>query len=56
MSHCRFTFKKNNFVQQAIMPETIESMWGPVYLPRLPEGVDNTCHVAEHRYQSLYKL
>ena len=30
------------------MPETIEQLWGPIPLPRLPSGVDNTCTVASH--------
>ena len=31
-----------------VMPETVESMWGPVPLERLPEGVDNTCRAVTH--------
>ena len=33
---------------KATMPETIEQMWGPIPLARLPEGVDNICAVATH--------
>lgn len=35
--------------EDCIMPETVESMWGPVPLPRLPPGVENKCSVASHR-------
>lgn len=31
------------------MPESIEQLWGPVNLPRLPPGVPNNCRVASHR-------
>ena len=36
--------------QPYTMPENIEQLWGPISLPRLPEGVPNTCIVASHRY------
>ena len=32
-----------------IMPENIESMWGPVPLKKLPDGVDNECKAVTHR-------
>lgn len=32
-----------------IMPEQILQMWGPVPLPRLPSGRDNSCVVASHK-------
>jgi len=31
------------------MPEHVDQLWGPVTLPRLPEGVDNSCIAASHR-------
>lgn len=31
-----------------VMPETVESMWGPVPLGRLPPGAVNHCTVANH--------
>jgi len=31
------------------MPESVEQLWGPVFLPSLPAGVPNTCIVASHR-------
>lgn len=33
---------------RATMPETIEQMWGPIPLARLPPGVDNVCATASH--------
>ena len=30
------------------MPETVESMWGPVPLRRLPQGAVHHCTVANH--------
>lgn len=35
--------------QPYTIPESIEQLWGPIPLPRLPEGVPNTCIVASHR-------
>lgn len=35
--------------QPYTMPENVEQLWGPISLPRLPEGVPNTCIVASHR-------
>lgn len=35
--------------EECVMPEQIESLWGPILLPRLPPGVPNTCSVASHR-------
>ena len=32
----------------AIIPETVQSLWGPVPLERLPEGLDNTCRTVTH--------
>ena len=31
-----------------VMPENVESLWGPIPLPRLPSGVDNTCRAVTH--------
>ena len=42
--------------QPYTMPENIEQLWGPVSLPRLPEGVPNTCIVASHRSVFVFKL
>jgi hypothetical protein len=38
--------------QSYTMPENIEQLWGPITLPRLPEGIPNTCIVASHRLES----
>ncbi|KAK7102022.1 uncharacterized protein [Littorina saxatilis] len=38
----------SNF-SQAVMPENIESMWGPVPMRNLPPGTENKCEVASHR-------
>ena len=35
---------------QAIMPENVESMWGPVPLRSLPPGTENKCDVASHKW------
>jgi hypothetical protein len=29
--------------ESCVMPEYIEQLWGPVNLPRLPDGMDNDC-------------
>ena len=42
-----FGIKPGSFYD-AIMPETVQSLWGPVPLERLPEGVDNTCRAVTH--------
>ena len=26
-----------------VIPETVSSLWGPIPLERLPDGVDNSC-------------
>ena len=31
-----------------IIPETVQSLWGPVPLERLPPGVDNSCRAVTH--------
>ena len=33
-----------------VMPENLESMWGPIPLGRLPHGALNHCTVANHTY------
>ena len=38
-----------SYFQDSIIPEHIESMWGPVPLPPLPPGVNNMCQVADHK-------
>ncbi len=43
-----FTVMEGAF-EEAVMPEHIEEMWGPIPLPKLPPGVTNTCQVANHR-------
>jgi len=39
-----------------VMPETVESLWGPVSLGRLPPGVVNHCTVANHKYVIMSSL
>ena len=34
----------------AVMPETVESMWGPVPFKPLPAGTENKCKAVVHRY------
>lgn len=46
---CSLKMEAGNF-ESAVIPEQSESLWGPVPLPRLPEGVENKCSVANHRY------
>ena len=31
-----------------LLSENVESLWGPIPLPRLPPGVDNTCRAVTH--------
>lgn len=35
--------------EECVMPEQNEQLWGPVPLPKLPDGVENTCSVASHK-------
>ena len=42
-----FGIKPGTF-HDAIIPETVQSLWGPVPLERLPEGVDNICRAVTH--------
>lgn len=39
---------KAGVFSNVVMPETVESMWGPVPLRRLPQGAVNHCTVANH--------
>ena len=36
----------------SVMPETVESMWGPVPMRKLPEGKENKCKAVVHRLTS----
>ena len=31
-----------------IIPEDVESLWGPIPLQKLPTGVDNSCRAVTH--------
>ena len=31
-----------------IIPEDVESLWGPIPLQKLPRGVDNSCRAVTH--------
>ena len=33
-----------------IIPEQVESLWGPIPLQHLPPGVDNKCRAVTHGY------
>ena len=35
--------------ETVVIPENIQTLWGPVDLKRLPPGTDNQCKVASHR-------
>ena len=35
--------------ETAVIPENIQTLWGPIALERLPRGKDNQCKVATHR-------
>ena len=39
---------KAGVFSNVVMPETVESMWGPIPLRRLPAGAVNHCTVANH--------
>lgn len=32
------------------MPETLEHLWGPINISKLPPGVYNSCRMASHTY------
>jgi len=36
--------------QSCTMPEHVEQLWGPIPLPKLPEGTDNACLAATHKF------
>jgi len=38
------------------MPEHVEQLWGPVPLPKLPEGTDNDCIAATHTFVSAVEF
>ena len=40
----------------AVMPETVESMWGPVAMRRLPDGKENKCKAVVHRYKTIQNI
>ena len=40
----------------AVMPETVESMWGPVPMKRLPDGKENKCKAVVHRYKTIQNI
>ena len=39
----------NSDFRKAVMPENVESMWGPIPFKALPPGTENKCDVASHR-------
>lgn len=39
--------------ENAIVPENIQSLWGPVAIDKLQPGADKKCQVADHRYTLL---
>ncbi|XP_059140779.1 uncharacterized protein LOC131928710 [Physella acuta] len=42
-------YLKAGLYERAVIPEHLESMWGPIPLPRLPPGAENWCEVASHK-------
>ena len=48
LSTCLLKLHMSEF-ESCVMPEYIEQLWGPVNLPRLPDGMDNVCSVASHK-------
>ncbi|XP_062595714.1 uncharacterized protein LOC134257087 [Saccostrea cucullata] len=48
---CSLMLEAGNF-ETAIIPENNEDPWGLIPFPRLPEGVDNSCYVANHRIRN----
>ena len=42
-----FSILRGSFYD-CIMPEHLETLWGPIPLPRLPIGVDNKCRAVTH--------
>ena len=49
-------FLEQGKYETAIIPENIQTLWGPVALERLPDGKDNHCQVASHRYTVIICL
>ena len=37
-----------------IIPEQVESLWGPIPLQHLPPGVDNKCRAVTHGYEKAF--
>ncbi|XP_033752024.1 uncharacterized protein LOC117335877 [Pecten maximus] len=52
ISQCRLGVQIGTF-EDAVMPEVSEQLWGPIPLPRLPAGQQNTCSVASHRVRNM---
>lgn len=48
LTTCKLDLLMGNF-ESCVMPEYVEQLWGPVHLPRLPQGTDNVCSVASHK-------
>ena len=42
-----FGIKPGTFYD-SIIPETVQSLWGPIPLEKLPDGVDNSCRAVTH--------
>jgi hypothetical protein len=42
------TVERGTFYETT-MPETVESMWGPVPLEKLPERTENLCNAVSHK-------
>ena len=38
----------------AVIPQNIDKLWGPIPLDSLPAGVDNICRAVTHRYKPIY--
>lgn len=52
---CILALQAGNF-ETCTMPENVDLLWGPISLPRLPEGVPNTCIVASHRLGCIIRV
>ncbi|KAL3852091.1 hypothetical protein ACJMK2_015777 [Sinanodonta woodiana] len=40
---------ESGFYKEAVIPEHLEQLWGPIKLAHLPAGIENRCQVADHR-------
>lgn len=47
----RFKIQPGSFYE-CVMPEEVETLWGPIPLQRLPNGVSNKCRAVTHGYVS----